>query len=217
MRVDCLTFPFNGGKKFIATYFKGCVYNTTNDSYQYELQVDGTRFKKKGSLDFVTALSNDMEQLINDNIKEFNNEIMQLNNELNIIREQYDEQEKAIKIKLQQIVNERTHLISTIFKDVSSSYEETMKANNNVKTYIIRVSENLYKIGRTTQIENRFKSYSDNSLKIIAVKDDNIEKLLHYMLENRRQKGSELFELSESEVKFIIRTYKFRVYEEEDL
>lgn len=89
-----------------------------------------------------------------------------------------------------------------------------IERNKKVYTYIIEwKGKGLYKIGKSVDIESRFKtlSSSNNEISILAFLDKNIEAELHRKYEIRRRFG-EWFKFSEKEVDDIIKDNGFVRY-----
>lgn len=82
------------------------------------------------------------------------------------------------------------------------------------KTYLIKeTASNLIKIGRSRDPESRLSQFktSNPNCKLIAVCDNDIETDLHKKYDKQRYKG-EWFDLSKSDVEYIISGYGFKKY-----
>ena len=90
--------------------------------------------------------------------------------------------------------------------DVLSSARKEKKQS---KTYILKdTSSKLYKIGRSSNVEERLKSLSvaNPNLKIILVIDSNVEKQLHKHFKEKKV-SSEWYSLNSSDIDYVKEQY----------
>lgn len=102
----------------------------------------------------------------------------------------------------------------TILPEYTKLALKELNENSIIKyrTYIMQDISKLFKIGRSTNIENRLSSFitGNPTIHLIAVSNEDIETELHQKLFSKRIKG-EWFKLTESDILDLIQNHNFKM------
>lgn len=215
MELEIITLPWKRDTKGYHRPLRinGSISHSKNDIYSFGINYRESRFKKDSKdLAYLQHLQSQIVGKVNSILSDNNESLRLLVSEYNKITEEYQNKIKDISLKAESILNAEYHDISKLFKKEKKRImdEEQVDSSPTFYTYILKLEgPNLYKIGMSKDVKKRYKAYNNESHKLIAIKDDNIEGLLRYIYRERKIYGTEEYQFSKYEINSIIESYHF--------